>query len=130
MIFVDRSIPKGVADALKLVRDDVIWLEDRFPHGTKDAVWLREAGLNEWLVVSRDKRLRSRPGELRAILENNVGCFCFTQKQAITRWEYLKLFARSLDEMERIFATEPRPFVFGVGATGIFRPLRLVRSRS
>jgi len=31
MIFIDRSIPKGVAEALKQVRDDVVWLEDVFP---------------------------------------------------------------------------------------------------
>ena len=34
MIFIDRSIPKGVADALKQVRSDVVWLEDVFPHNT------------------------------------------------------------------------------------------------
>ena len=32
MIFIDRSIPRGVADAVKRMREDVIWLEDEFPH--------------------------------------------------------------------------------------------------
>lgn len=65
MIFIDRSIPKSVADALKQVRDDVIWLEDIFPHDAKEAAWLREAGTNGWLVVTRDNKIRSRPGERR-----------------------------------------------------------------
>ena len=112
MIFIDRSIPRGVARALQAVRDDVIWLEDRFPHHVTDPVWLREAGVSDWLVISRDKRIRTRPGERRTIIENGVGCFCLTQKQPLTRWEYLKLLAATLDEMEALFAATPRPFIF------------------
>lgn len=36
MIFIDRSVPKGVAEAIKRVRSDVLWLEDKFPHDTPD----------------------------------------------------------------------------------------------
>jgi hypothetical protein len=31
MIFIDRSVSRGVADAVKKMRDDVLWLEDKFP---------------------------------------------------------------------------------------------------
>src|SRR5687767_13527362 len=68
MIFVDRSIPRGVANALKEVRADVVWLEDLFPHDVKDEDWLREAGRQGWLVISRDKKIRTRPGERRAYM--------------------------------------------------------------
>ena len=68
MIFIDRSIPKGVADALKQVREDIIWLEDRFSHYTREPTWLREAGENSWLVVTRDNKIRTRPGERAAII--------------------------------------------------------------
>ena len=125
MIFIDRSIPKGVADALKQVRDDIIWLEDRFSHNTREPTWLREAGENSWLVVTRDNKIRTRPGERAAIIQHKVGCFCFTQKQPITRWGYLKLFALSLDEMEGIFSRTERPFIYGIGRTGTVRPLFL-----
>lgn len=121
MIFVDRSIPRAVAQALQAVRDDVIWLEDRFPHDTKDPVWLRDAGMNGWLVVSRDKKVRTRPGERQAIIDNSVGCFCLTQKQPPTRWECLKLIVMTLDEMERLFSQTPRPFIYGVRRSGQLR---------
>src|SRR5205814_5888396 len=90
LILIDRSVPRGVADALKYVRDDVRWLDDEFPHGTPDHVWLARAGATRWLVIMRDKKVRSRPAERRAILENNVGCFCLIQKHDPTRWGYLK----------------------------------------
>jgi len=123
MIFIDRSIPRGVADALKLVRDDVRWLEDEFPHDAPEALWLAEIGERGWVVVSRDKKIRTRPGERQALTEAGVGCFILTQKQPFTRWEYLKLLARTLDEMEFVFTETPRPSIFGVGRTGLFKRL-------
>jgi hypothetical protein len=120
MIFIDRSIPKGVADALKAVRDDVKWLEDEFPHDIKEPDWLRDVGAWGWLVICRDKKIRTRPGERRALMENGVGCFVLTQRDSPKRWDYLKLLAKTLDEMERIFATTERPFLYGVSREGGF----------
>lgn len=118
MIFIDRSIPKSVATALKSVRDDVYWLEDCFPHDTRDADWLPVAGTEGWLVITRDKKIRTRPWERQAILENSVGCFCLIQKKHPTRWQYLKLLVLILEKMERIFDTTPRPFIYGVDQSG------------
>ncbi len=118
MILIDRSVPQSVATALKAVRDDVRWLDDCFPHNTKDTDWLPVAGKNGWLVITRAKKIRTRPGERRASLENNVGCFCLTQKKDPTRWQYLKLLALTLEKMERSFATTPRPFIYGVDQSG------------
>ena len=36
MIFIDRSIPRSVAEAFKKVRADIRWLEDEFPHDIRD----------------------------------------------------------------------------------------------
>lgn len=75
MIFVDRSIPKSIARALQLVRSDVTWLEDVFAHDVHDTDWLRDVGNWGWLVIMRDKRILTRPGERAALLENKVGAF-------------------------------------------------------
>lgn len=120
MIFIDRSIPKGVAEALKKVRDDVLWFEDRFPHDAKDTTWLPVAGANEWLVIVRDKKIRTRPGERRMLMEGHVGCFIINQKRNLTRWGYLKLLTATLDKMEETFATMQRPFICKVDAAGKF----------
>jgi PIN like domain len=121
MIFIDRSVPKSVASALKMVRDDVRWLEDEFSHDIRDPDWLREIGSREWVVVTRDKRIRSRPGERTALMRAGVGCFCLIQGKDPTRWEYLKLIVSTLDEMEQLFRDTERPFLFGIGRTGIMR---------
>src|SRR6266700_6040938 len=120
MIFIDRSISKRVAEALKCVRDDVRWLEDEFLHDTPDPAWLREVGQRGWLVVTRDKKVRSRPGERQSIIDNKVGCFCLTQRSNPTKWEYLKLIVSTLDKMESRFTETERPFIFGISKDGVF----------
>lgn len=118
MIFIDRSIPRSVANALKQVRDDVEWLEDRFAHDTPDPVWLTAAGQNGWLVLARDKKIRTRPAERQAIVDHRVGCFIVGQKRDPTRWGYLKLLVGAMGEMESVFAQQSRPFIYMLGASG------------
>src|SRR3954447_14055367 len=125
MIFIDRSIPRGVARALQNVRDDVLWFEDRFKHDTKDVQWLLQVGAWGWLVITRDKRIRSRRYERQEVVDAKVGMFCLTQGTDPTRWEYLKLLAKTLDEMERLFTVTPRPFIFAVDKDGHFHPAPL-----
>lgn len=118
MIFIDRSIPKSVAEALKKVRDDIVWLEDVFNHRTKETEWLPEVGQRGWIVISRDKKIRTRPGERRILQESNVGCFIVAQKQNPTRWQYLKLLAATLDRIEETYEATPRPFIYKIDSAG------------
>ena len=121
MIFIDRSVPRGVADAVKKMRDDVLWLEDVFPHDVSDEEWLAEAGQKGWLVITHDRKIRTRPGERRAIMDNEVGCFIMTYKQDLVKNEILALIASNLGEMEQKFETTPRPFIYTVSKSGEFR---------
>ena len=125
MIFIDRCISNKIATALKALRDDVRWLEDDFPPNAKDSDWLREVGTRGWLVITRDKKIRTRPGERQALLDNHVGAFCLTQKDNPKRWDIFKLVVGSLDEMEQIFADNERPFLYGVDRLGKFKRIPL-----
>lgn len=128
MIFIDRSVPKGVADAVKSVRDDVLYLEDVWEaHWIKDREWIPAVGAKGWLVVSKDKKIRTRAEEKRAVKENNVGIFILNYKQPLNRWEIHKLIASTLDEMIEKFATTPRPFMYLIGRNGRFTPYDLNR---
>jgi hypothetical protein len=87
VIFIDRSIPRGVAEAVKELRQDIIWLEDEFSHDGPDEEWLAVTGLKGWLVITHDRKIRTRPGERRAIMEHGVGCFIMTYRQDLKREE-------------------------------------------
>ena len=125
MIFIDRSIPRDIADALAHVRDDVEWLEPRFPGNTPDEDWLAEAGRQGWVVVTRDKRIRRRRAELRALVDNHAGCFVLASAGNLSRWETLKIVVPTLDEMVRRFDETPRPFIFSIDAQLRFRQVEL-----
>lgn len=126
MIFFDRSIPRGVAEAVKQVREDACWLEDVFEEGwIKDRKWIPAIGARGWLVVSKDKKIRTRPEERRAVRENNVGIFIFSYRGGLNRWQILKLVTSTLDEMEEKFAATPRPFMYLIDRNGRFRPYSL-----
>jgi predicted nuclease of predicted toxin-antitoxin system len=121
VIFIDRSIPRGVAEAVRRMREDVIWLEDEFTHDVPDEEWLAEAGRQGWLVITHDRKIRTRPGERRAILENGVGCFIMTYRQDLKKDEIVALISSTLQEMERRFEETPRPFIYTVSKGGEFR---------
>jgi predicted nuclease of predicted toxin-antitoxin system len=121
VIFIDRSVPRGVADAVKGMREGVLWLEDEFPHEVPDQEWLAAAGEKGWLVVTHDRKVRTRPGARRAIVEHGVGCFILTYKQDLKKAEIVALIAENLEEMERRFEETPRPFIYTVSKSGEFR---------
>lgn len=121
MIFIDCSVPRSVAEAVRNRRSDVRWLGELFPLDTPDTRWLREAGDNGWLVITHDRKVRTRPGERRAIMEHRVGCFILTYKQGLTRDEIAEMILDYLDEMERRFHETPRPFIYTVSRRGEFR---------
>jgi hypothetical protein len=128
VIFFDRSILKGVVDAIKLVRDDnPVWLEDVFPSNPSigETEWMPIIGSYGWLTVMRDVHVRTRPEERRAIRESNLGCFNFNYKKNKSRWQTLQLVCATLDEMERRFASTPRPFMYMVNGQGTFKYFQL-----
>ena len=119
MIFIDRSIPRAVARALQQVRNDVLWLDDVFPSDTADEDWLAHCGREGWLVITRDKRIRTRPAERAAMRRNSVGVFVITTAASLDRWQLLELLVPHLREMERSFEVTPRPFVFTLSSAGL-----------
>lgn len=121
MIFVDASVPRSVADQVKKVRPDACWLADLFPLNTKDTEWLQKAGQEGWLVITHDKKIKTRPGERRAIMENNVGCFILAYRQNLQKSEIAEMVLGALEDMEDLFRKTPRPFIFTMSKDGEFR---------
>jgi hypothetical protein len=92
-----------------------------FPHDAEDHDWLAQAGDEAWLIITHDKKVRTRPGERRAIMEHGVGCFILTYKQDLSKLEIANLILSLLEEMEKRFQKTPRPFIYTVSKAGQFR---------
>lgn len=115
VFYCDASIPEAVAQALTLARDDVLYPgQEGCPvrrRDTKDPVWLQIAGARDWVVLMRDKHIRMRPGERRALRAAGVRAFVMTGGGQYTRWETLDLLVRRWSEIEAVATSLPGPYI-------------------
>lgn len=122
MIFFDCSIPISIPRALKsLGLTWVYYHHEFFPDGTPDSVWLTRAAQEGWTVLTRDKKVRTRPSERAIIMDYGIGCFIINANKALTRWEYMKLFAITLERMKAYATTSKPPFIVAVNRDGSFK---------
>lgn len=70
--FTDRDLGKRFPDILRAAGLRVERHADHFPHDTPDEVWLREIGKRGWVAVTHDGRIRYKPNEKAAVMDNDV----------------------------------------------------------
>ncbi len=88
--------------------------------GTKDPIWLPIAGRENWVIVMRDKHIRTRPGEREAFLAARLRAFCcLTNAGNATRWQILTLLVNRWPRIEQIARTEAGPYIYAVTASTI-----------
>jgi len=116
--FADASIGRRIVPtALRAAGLRVVVHDDRFPPGTLDEDWLAEAGRLDWLVLTKDKRIRYRQIERRALERAGVGAFVFTGKD-LTGEEMAQAIVKALPKILRFARKTPRPFIATVTAGG------------
>ena len=111
-----------MVSALRDAGANVIRHTARFPRGVVDEVWLAEAGRNDWVVLTRDKRIRYRELERSALQAAKVRAFVFTGGN-VTAKDTGAILARALGKIGRICQSVPGPFIYHIGRAG--RPTRM-----
>jgi len=122
--FVDRSLGKSILAGLRAAGLQVLSMADVYGEKAAqllaDEVWLRDAGENDWIVLTKDDAIRRRPAERDALTEAEVRVFCLTNRnmRAATQTE------RFVANRHRIVrqAREPGPYIYGV-YDGVLRRL-------
>ena len=121
--FIDRSLGKSIADGLRAVGLAVhtmasVYGEER-AQKLPDEVWLRDAGANGWVVLTKDDAIRRRPAERDALTEAGVRVFCLTSAQL----RGAEQTARFVENRHRIIrqARTAGPYIYGVYAKRIAR---------
>jgi hypothetical protein len=114
--FVDRSLGKSIVEGLRAIGLTVHSMADVY--GEKraqllpDEVWLRDAGKNDWIVLTKDDAIRRRPVERDALIEAAVRVFCLTNRNM-----------RGAEQTERFISNRHRilrqagksgPYIYGV----------------
>ena len=73
VFFVDRSLGKRVvARALRDAGARVEVHDDHFPQDATDVEWLTHAGAQDWIILSKDERIRRNPLERNAFQQAGV----------------------------------------------------------
>lgn len=121
--FVDRSLGKSIVEGLQDAGLTVHSMADVY--GEKraqllaDEVWLRDAGKNDWIVLTKDDAIRRRPAERDALTGAAVRVFCLTNRNM-----------RGAEQTERFVSNRHRilrqahksgPYIYGVYEKGLKR---------
>ncbi|MEX2459497.1 MAG: hypothetical protein WD770_11010 [Actinomycetota bacterium] len=121
-LFCDRSLgARVVPTRLRQLHGHVVAHDEVFGRDTDDEVWLREAGRRSWIVLTRDDRIRYRPGERAAILGADVRCFVLNPTKGMTGEDMATALATALPRILAISAAERGPFIKGVNRRGQIR---------
>jgi hypothetical protein len=76
---VDRALgTRTVADALRERGCRVEIHDQHFSQAAKDAEWLPEVGRRSWVLLTKDRHIRTRQNELVSLLAAGVGAFVLT----------------------------------------------------
>lgn len=119
--FIDEN-SLGVAKALAYVRGDITWPGapgGPVPAGAADTTWLPVVGRAGLIVLTRDKRIRSRPLEREALLDAGVRACFLTSGGSLALFDQLRLRLRHWDDIENPVADHPAPWLASVTRTGV-----------
>jgi|SRR3989344_1354453 len=124
LFFLDESLGRTtIVNALRELGEQVIPHHERFSAGTLDKDWLTEAGTNDWVVLTKDKRIRYRSAELRALQESNVAAFILSYGN-MSGDQMAKIIKTALPEIKKFLKKQRKPFIATITKNGNIRKLK------
>lgn len=107
--FTDRDLGKRFPEILRAAGLRVECHADHFQHDTPDEVWLREIGRKGWIAVTHDGRIRYKPNEKKAVVENNVALLVIVGHAPFP--ELANAFVATEPKIRNFVATHKRPYI-------------------
>ncbi|MGI8795836.1 MAG: hypothetical protein ACR2IR_04495 [Acidimicrobiia bacterium] len=113
---VDRSLGKRVVpQALRGAGRIVHTLAEVFgsrEESVTDEEWIARAGAEGWVVLTKDKRIRTKQAEREVVRRHRVRLFCVT-KGGLTGDDQAQRLVDNLARIERV-ARRPGPYIYAV----------------
>jgi hypothetical protein len=110
-------------------RDDVLYPGHEelpeVPLGTPDLEWMKAVARRDLIVLTRDRRIRSRPAELKQYHELGIRSVWIGAKQDLTAQAQVELFLKHETRLQReVVKRGAGPWALAMSPSGI-RPLRI-----
>lgn len=121
--YVDESA-LGLGKSLAAARKDTIHcghpLIPECPLGILDPDWMPMVAAKNLVIIGRDKRIRSRPGERELLARHGLRVFRVGGKSDQSTWDWLTRFTRFWPAIEATVAARPEgPWFYLVNANGL-----------
>lgn len=87
--------------------------------GAADTAWLPIVGQAGLVVLTRDKRIRSRPLERQALLDHGVRACFLTSGGSLSLFEQLRLWLKYWNDIEALVKAQPPPWLARVNRSGV-----------
>jgi hypothetical protein len=117
--FFDRIIAVGVVIQLRAEGRNLIHLEEMFPPSAKDVDWIAVVGREGWVLLTTDRRIRSRKVEKRALRRAQITTFFCNEglsgKHAAGKVQWLR---DHWDKIEERAATAQKGEHFSISENG------------
>lgn len=105
--YVDESAA-GLGLSLAAARKDTIHVGHHLipecGRGALDTEWIPAVAARGLIVITRDKKLRSKPVEVRALWEHGLRVFCIGGRRDLSTWDWLERVVRLWPRMEEIIS--------------------------
>lgn len=123
IFLIDRCLGKKLADSLRNAGATVEIHDDHFSQDLNDEDWLRIVGERNWVVLTKDKKIASRPLELLAVAQGNVRLFGFVGGD-VSGVIVAQAFVNALENMKRFIRGNQAPFIAKVYQSGLVKPCK------
>ena len=123
IFFIDRCLGNKLADTLRNVGARVEIHDDHFSQDSYDKDWLRIVAERNWVVLTKDKKIASRPLELLAVAQGNVRLFVFVDGD-VSGVVVAQGFVKVLEKMQRFIRWNQAPLIAKVYQSGLVKPCK------
>ncbi len=118
VFFIDRSLGSIVVpEALRHAGVHVEIHASHFADNTPDTDWLSHVGQQGWVVLMKDKHIRSRPHERQALIYAGVRAFVLVAGN-ISGQEMGQSFVNALPAMYDLLTQRATPFIAQITRQG------------
>ena len=123
-LFIDRDTWSHVLDnALRAAGIRFVAHREVFAPDAPDTQWIAEVGRRGWVVVTRDKNIRRRPNELRAVRDAGVLMFALTSGN-LSAAETATAIIKAWPSITREAVQTSLPALFSISRSGQVRLLK------
>ena len=117
--FLDRQLGRyKMAGALRKAGLNIEIHDDHFAQDAEDPEWLTACGKRNWIVVTRDERIRYRVAERQAIRRAKLRAFVLAAQGDLRAEMLAEIFLKALPKIRRTVKKRKPPFIAKISRDG------------